>query len=140
MTSFQFKDNSGKAIQTMDQKVEKALTAMGMQAENYAKLNLENYPRRIDTGLLRNSVTFSLGGEATNISTYTDDKKQQTGNYSGSIGYQGEQAVYIGTNVEYAPYVHEGTDRMIPNRFIRNAVAEHAKEYIEIASRMLKNG
>lgn len=140
MINVKYTDNSSKTIESVNQKIEKALTAMGIQAEKYSKLKLENYPRRIDTGLLRNSITYALGGESTAISTYTDDKKQQTGSYSGSIGYEKEQAVYIGTNVEYAPYVHEGTDRMIPNRFLRNAVADHAKEYIEIANRMVKNG
>lgn len=98
------KDNSGKAKEEMAAAIERALTAVGLQAETHAKLELENDPRRIDTGNLRNSIS----------NTVKDD------------------AAYIGTNVEYAPYVHEGTRRMAPNRFLRNAVEKNVEEYKQI--------
>lgn len=98
------KDNSKECIEAMSQKIEKALTMIGIQAEGYAKGELSGdygAPKRVDTGNLRNSVNYVV----------KDD------------------AVYIGTNVEYAPYVHEGTDRMDPNRFLRNAAEKHVSEY-----------
>ena len=56
MSKFNFKiditDNSGKAIQAKDEAVERALEAIGLQAEGYAKLLSP-----VDTGRLRNSLT-----------------------------------------------------------------------------------
>lgn len=72
-------DHTQDAKNNMREAINRALEAMGLQAESYAKLELENDPRRIDTGNLRNSITHSVQSE--------------------------EQAVYVGTNVEYAVYV-----------------------------------
>ena len=104
-------DHTKEAIDGMNSAVAKALEAIGLQAESYAKLELENDPRRIDTGTLRNSISHAP----------MDDQK-----------------IAIGTNVEYGIYVHEGTDRMAPNRFLRNAVEKHADEYKQIAETMMK--
>lgn len=98
----------------ISQALERALEGVGIFVESEAKDELENDPRRIDTGNLRNSITHDV--------------------------VESEQAVYVGTNVEYGIYVHEGTVRMSPNRFLKNAVernADQIKEYIEDA---LKNG
>ena len=138
--NYKFTDNSDEAIREMNKKIEGALTAMGVQAEKYAKLELENYPRRIDTGFLRNSITYAVEDGETAISSYTDDKKTKKGSYSGSEGSADDHTVYIGTNVSYGVYVHEGTDRMVPNRFLRNAVANHETEYNAIANKVMKNG
>ena len=100
--------------QAMSIALERALTSVGIFVASEAQDELENKPRRIDTGNLRNSIK--------------------------PVVVESEQAVYIGTNVEYGIYVHEGTVRMSPNRFLKNAVernADQIKDYIEDA---LKNG
>ncbi|WP_068539437.1 HK97 gp10 family phage protein [Olegusella massiliensis] len=62
----------------------------------------------VDTGRLRNSITHT-----------TDDKD-----------------AYIGTNVEYAPYVEFNEKLSHPNggkaHFLRDAAADHASEYAQI--------
>jgi phage gpG-like protein len=59
------------------------LNQVGVQAEGYAKEELNTTdPRRVDTGLLRNSITHQVRDNC---------------------------SVLIGTNVFYALYVHEGT-------------------------------
>ena len=103
-------DNTDKFKDAMTDAVARALEAVGIQAEGYAKLELENDPRRIDTGNLRNSITHVTG----------------------------EDAVYIGTNVEYGIYVHEGTVNMGANRFLKNAVEKNASEYGEIIKSYMK--
>ena len=108
MNSFQFIDNSGQFINEMARKAETALEAVGIHLEGEAKDELENSPRRVDTGRLKNSISHA---------------------YSSS-----EVAEYIGTNVEYAPYVHEGTIKMAPNRFLKNAIErneDQVRSYIE---------
>ena len=77
----------------------------------------EGYAKKlapVDTGNLRNSITHTV-----------DD---------------GEPAAYIGTNVEYAPYVCLGTIHMKAQPFLKPAVADHANEYRKIIEKELKSG
>ena len=77
----------------------------------------EGYAKKlapVDTGNLRNSITHTV-----------DD---------------GEPAAYIGTNVEYAPYVCLGTIHMKAQPFLKPAVAANANEYRKIIENELKNG
>lgn len=99
-------DHREEAINAMRSGILVGLEAAALQAESYAKLELENDPRRIDTGNLRNSINHTVDSS--------------------------EPAAYIGTNVEYGIYVHEGTSRMKPNRFLRNAVEKNGKQLIQI--------
>lgn len=92
----QINDHSAEYLQAVNGALATALEAIGVHIEGEAKEELENTPRRIDTGNLRNSINYQVNDE--------------------------EKAVYIGTNTEYAIYVHEGTSRMEPNRFLTNAV------------------
>ena len=80
-------------------------------------LTAEGYAKKlapVDTGNLRNSITHDV-----------DD---------------GEQAAYIGTNVEYAPYQELGTIHMKAQPFLKPAVADHANTYRKIIEKELKNG
>ena len=106
-------DNSGAVLNALQTQILSALEEIGLTAEAHAKLELENKPRRIDTGNLRNSITHQT--EATG------------------------EAVQIGTNVEYAIYVHEGTRKMAPNRFLKNAVMKNVNEYKQIVVDHLKS-
>lgn len=77
----------------------------------------EGYAKKlapVDTGNLRNSITHTVDEE--------------------------EPAAYIGTNVEYAPYVCLGTIHMKAQPFLKPAVADHANEYRKIIENELKNG
>lgn len=115
MSSISFKDNSPEFLKELSNRVDKILEAIGTHLEGEAKEELENSPRRIDTGLLRNSITHALSGEAPAISSYSGDKpsryeKSQEiphGSYSGTAPTDPDnaRAVYIGSNVEYAAYV-----------------------------------
>ena len=125
-------DHSAEVIAAKDAAVERFLTAAGLQLEGQAAKALEMSPRRVDTGLLRNSVTFGLGGGAAEKGEYSADEGGKSGSYSGTLpaDSKGERTLYIGTNVEYAVYVHEGTRRMTANPFIKNAV-EANKDQLE---------
>lgn len=87
--------------------VERALEAVGLTAEAYAKLDCP-----VDTGRLRNSISHAVDVN--------------------------EEAAYIGTNVEYAPYVEYGTSRMKPQPYLKPAATEHGEEYTEIFEKYLK--
>lgn len=73
---------------------------IGIRIQNAAKIRLGRAPKRIDTGRLRASIR---------ITTFTSSTWSTPG-------------VRVGTNVEYAVYVHEGTRYMQANRFITDAV------------------
>lgn len=74
----EFKDNSEEVLEAFSKATTNALTAIGMTAETHAKKEL--YPGHgLDTGRLRNSVSHAV--------------------------QPSENAVYIGSNVEYAPFI-----------------------------------
>lgn len=134
-------DNTEEVKQELERRVRKALTAVGIQVATAAREELQKSPSRIDTGLLRNSITHALDGESTAIGGYSAEKESKyngktppPGTYGGTMPKepQGRQAVYVGTNVDYAEYVHEGTDRMSPNRFLKNAVENNKSQIIGI--------
>lgn len=80
-------------------------------------LAAEGYAKRacpVDTGNLRNSITHAVES--------------------------GEDAVYVGTNVEYAPYVELGTRRTAAQPFLRPAATEHGPTYRSILERNLEEG
>ncbi len=110
MADVRIDDHSDEYLKSVEEKLETALEAIGIHIEGEAKEELENTPRRIDTDNLRNSINHQV----------KDDEK----------------AVYIGTNVEYAIYVHEGTVNMEANRFLKNAVdrnQDQIEKYIKDA-------
>lgn len=76
--SFTITDNSGAFINAKNESVIRALEAVGLFLEGECADELENDPRRVDTGRLKNSITHApvTGPEVT-----------------------------VGTNVEYAAYV-----------------------------------
>ena len=77
-------------------------------------LTAEGYAKRetpVDTGRLRNSISHA-----------TDD-----------------EAAYIGTNVEYAPYVELGARGRQGVHMLQRAATEHADEYKKLMEDSMKN-
>lgn len=70
-----------------------------------------------------------------------------TGNLKNSISHKvqkAEEAVYVGTNVEYAPYQELGTRKMKAANhgrgFLRPAIQDHVREYKAMIEQVLRNG
>lgn len=97
---YTFKDNTDVVLSKMEKAIENGLTAIGMTAEGHAKRKITDYPA-VDTGRLRNSITFAISGEKANTSFYVDNNMNPYP-YEGTAPDDKEKAVYIGTNVEYA--------------------------------------
>ena len=71
-------------------------------------LTAETYAKKetpVCTGRLRNSISHTVDGEA----------------------------AYIGSNVEYAPYVELGTSRAKAHHMLQKAATEHSAEYKRLA-------
>jgi len=129
-------DNSEEVLQKFNDAILRALERMGEQAEGYAVNDLVP----VDTGALKNSITHKVDEAA--------------------------KAVYIGTNMEYGPYVELGTGKYAeggggrptpwvyqdsegnwhhtrgqePQPYLRPAVKDHAQTYRNILEEELKNG
>lgn len=115
-------DNSAEVLSEMETKVQQALNAVGMTAERYAA---DGCP--VDTGRLKGSIN------------YATKTKMSGGKDSTPKGTPEDNAAYIGTNVEYAPFVELGTSRMKPRPFIKTAVVNHDSEYKEMIKDILTN-
>lgn len=137
-----------------------ALDAAGLQASTLARMELQNTPSRIDTGLLRNSITWAVSGKAPKMGSYrgsdthTADSPSvvrrglvgkeapppRSGEYTGTAPNDpdGQKAVYVGSNVSYAIFVHEGTDKMAPNRFLKKALENNKAELEKIIGDVLR--
>ena len=63
-----------------------------------------------------------------------------TGRLRGSISHKqnGVDKAYVGTNVEYAPYVELGTYKMAPRPFLKNAIQNYGSDYKRIIEEGLK--
>lgn len=111
--SFNLTDNTLLAKLATKKAIEKALTRVGDEAVTYA-----SGLAPVDTGRLRGSI----------------EKR---------VSMEGEHAVYVGTNVEYAIYQEFGTSKMSAANggrgYLRPAISEHLQEYKEIISSNLKN-
>ena len=99
----------------------------------------------VDTGLLKNSITFALGGQPPAITDYKSDTKDKngeykTGHYDGEAPEddEGEFTVYVGTNVQYAPYQELGTVKMDARPFLRPAFEDNKREIEQIVEQCCK--
>ena len=157
-------DNTEAVKQAVQDAVLVALDAAGLQGATLAQRELQNNPPRIDTGLLRNSITHAVAGKPAAIRGYHANKgsnrytkgknkgKRRSANAknAGAVGvgfYAGSAPaaddpkkpfVLIGTNVEYAGYVHEGTTNMAPNRYLKNALQNNQAELEKIMGSVLR--
>ena len=114
----------------------RGLTAIGLEAEGFAKED-PNMP--VDTGLARNSITFALAGEEANIKEYKADKGDEKGSYSGKADGKRGEAVYLGSNVEYFPFIENGSRTINARHILRNAASGHAERYKELMEDSMKN-
>lgn len=128
-------DNRKEIQDELKQATKRALTAVGMQAETDI-ISKGDFP--VDTGLLRNSITFAISGESANKSSYQASKGNQSGNYEGTAPKDKVPAVYIGTNVEYAKYVQFGTSKMVARDFMNAPLKANFGHYKDILTKYLK--
>jgi phage gpG-like protein len=132
----EIEDNSQAILDALPPAKERALEAIGMQAEANAKIEVTravydtpaSWYRR--TGALRNSISHACDSDS----------------------------AYVGTNLEYAVYVEMGTSQggrswvfkgddgefhvtkgMPPRPFIRPAVENYMDEYKALAEEMLRS-
>ena len=100
-----YKDYSKEVLAALEKGIKNGLEAIGLTAETYAKKETP-----VDTGRLRNSISYAVDGEA----------------------------AYIGTNVEYAPYLELGTKKIAAHHYLKRAVTDHKDEYKKLTAQAIK--
>ena len=136
--NFSISDNSEQILRLTDEAIDYLLEVIGQEAEGDVIVKISSpgwIPKEpIDTGNLKNSITHQV--------------------------VVSEKAVYISTDVEYAPYVEFGTgdmgtgtgkkwtyrddegkfhktSGMAPRPFLRKSMTENMKKYRDVAARVL---
>ena len=137
--SYTYKDNTDEVLSALEKAKIRGLTAIGMTAEGHAKKKITQ-AKAVDTGRLRNSITFAVSGESSNISSYSGDHGEEGGTYSGTAPDDKEKAVYIGTGVEYAIGIETGSHRKAGGvHFLQDAATGHTEEYKRLMEDSMKN-
>nr|DAM75203.1 MAG TPA: putative tail component [Caudoviricetes sp.] len=133
---YKLTNNAAEVLKATAEQKQKALEAVGIQAEGDVKAEITDVGA-VDTGRLRSSIAHQVDGDS----------------------------VEVGTNVDYAIYVHEGTGKYAigggtpkerwvyrdpatgefrmgypqkPRRFIKNAIERGLKDYAEIIKEYLR--
>ena len=130
-----YKDNSQQILSALEKGKHNALTAIGATAETHTKENI-TADKLVDTGRLRNSITYATG-DYLGIGTYTDNKKKKYSDAKARNTPKDDE-VAIGTNVEYAAYTELGTEKITAHHYLKRAVTEHQDEYKKLAVEAIK--
>ena len=115
-----------EVLDELENKMRLALKAVGMDAAGFAQ---DNCP--VDTGLLRNSITFAVSGESPNSPMATNGKKTVYNTGVAPEGSSTGMSVYIGTELEYAIYRELKSFRHTTGKahFLRDSISQHGKTY-----------
>lgn len=112
-----FNDNSGRLLAQMQGNARRALTAMGTKA----------------VGLTVQKMQSGYGKPI-----------RRTGDLMRSIAYEvensGKNTVDVGSNLEYAPFVHEGTSRMAGRPYLRDALKDGSDDLEQVCAAYLRQG
>lgn len=117
MASIKFTDHSSEIIEQINRNVKVALTAVGLKGvELTTEKMLSGYGRPIrKTGDLLRNVKCAVENS-------------------------GENTVDVGNDLEYAPFVHDGTYKMAGRPYLRDALMDGKEKITEIAEAYMKQG
>lgn len=124
-------DKSKEVSKALDSQIKTALEQCGLIAERYA---MDACP--VVTGRLRASITHAIMGSEGGTHQYKDNNGHAFDYKYGSVG--DEKSMYLGTNVEYAPFVEEGSRGRTARHFIKYAIENHKEEYRKIIDDRLR--
>ena len=136
MSNYTTKDNTKEVLSALEKAIERGLEAIGMTAERYAK---EDPDMPVDTGLARNSITFAISGKGANTTVYSNDNGTESGSYQGTAPSDKDKAVYIGSNVEYFPYIELGSPTISARHILKRAASECSDEYKKLMKESMEN-
>ena len=107
-------DNSEKVLAMIAANGDRALMAMGLEAVGSVKSQFYKYPKApYRTGDLYRSISAAKSSDTT---------------------------IDIGTNIEYATFVHEGTSKMDGRPFIKDGIMGNEERIKKVGAAYLKQG
>ena len=140
--NIEYRDNTDDVLNALEAAIRRGNEAIGLAAERHAKKKITE-AKAVDTGRLRNSITYALAGEETHVKSYKANKggkERETYTYDGTAEGKKGSGVYIGTNVEYAPGIELGTHRSAGAvHFLQDAATGHTEEYKKLMEDSMKN-
>lgn len=139
ISSIRIVDNSALFKKASQEAIYRGLFKIGLIAERAAK-EIATEKGVVDTGLLRNSITFAMGGEKPAITSYQANKGGKTGSYSGVAPEKKIPTVYVGTNVEYAAINEVGGRGHRARPFLKPAIEDFKNDYKQILKEELEKG
>ncbi len=124
-------NNSVSVLSTLTEAKEKILYAIGLEwLKICTVLVTEN--KIVDTGRLRASLSFiTQKNKGQNTSTTVTQVSDQL------TGSAEKDELIVGTNVEYASYIENGTYKMSSRPFLNNSVMYYADDYKNLAEDIL---
>ena len=140
--NIEYRDNTEEVLKAMEAAIRRGNESIGLAAEGHAKKKITS-AGAVDTGRLRNSITYALAGEETHVKSYKANKggkERETYTYDGTAEGKKGSGVYIGTNVEYAPGIELGTHRKAGAvHFLQDAATGHTDQYKKLMEDSMKN-
>lgn len=132
IVSVRVEDHSADVIKALGEQATRALASIGVEAATYAQKDCP-----VDTGRLRNSIAWAVkGSSGGGTASVSGDGSPSTPNSEPE-----ENSVYIGSNVEYAPYVEFGEKAHHQSgsaHFLKNAATNHSDRYKAIMQAALE--
>ena len=139
--NIEYRDNTEEVLSALEAAIKRGHEAIGMTAEGHAKKKITS-AGAVDTGRLRNSITYALAGEETHVKAYKANKggkDKETYTYDGTAEGKKGSGVYIGTNVEYAVFVENGAQGRTAVHFMQDAATGHTDQYKKLMEDSMKN-
>lgn len=140
-SEIKFEDNSLEVLKELNATSEQLLYLIGTECVAGAVDSISNENLAVDTGRLRASISFVTASEASGAGAGGSPENPVTAqDLASAYGNAPEDTVIIGTNVNYASYVHNGTAGYPQGRpFLKDGI-EKAEPIIGIKARALFEG
>ena len=136
--TIRIENNSKIVLDELKDVTERALYAIGVKGvEGSVDAISGKYSvaSAVDTGRLRASISFITPTQEGSANVLTPANAQKGDKLSGTAE---KNSVVIGSNVEYAEYVHDGTSRMAGRPFIREGIDKTKDQMQEQAEKIFK--
>lgn len=142
-------DNSKLVLEAEEKAIEDALFAMGIKAVEGATdaiTGKKSIASAVDTGRLRASISFITptfeSGQINKQTPKAGSKVERNPLRQGDLlsGSAEKNSVVVGSNVEYAEPVHNGTSKMAGRPFLREGIDKTKGEMERQVTTILKGG
>ena len=131
-------DNSKLVLEDLGEAMERALYAIGVKAvEGSVDAISGRYDIKpaVDTGRLRASISFITPTQKGDSGQPKPANAQAGDDLTGTAE---QNTVVVGSNVEYAEHVHNGTSRMAGRPFLREGIDKTKDQMQEQAEKIFK--